>query len=199
MLRQGRAQRAAAGALVSLGAVAAPSRAELAALLFTSDPFLRVYGATALWCIDGRSGWLLRVAEEILDHPRGATLLALEHLAEVGPPAAPLLPKLVAHLSHPDEWHCVPVARAVWRISGNEDVVAPVLVAAARPRPSGLLALETLVELPPAAAAPLITRLREWIETDCRPRDIVLKDKIVADDERLMALCRALLGRLGLV
>jgi hypothetical protein len=196
MLRQGRAPVAAAGALVSLGSAAAPARKDLAELLFAADPTLRVQGAMALWHIDGNVGWLLDVTNAILDRPRGAAALALDHLAEVGPPAAPLLPKLVAQLGHSDAWHRVPAARAVWRITRDEGLVAPVLVAAAGPEPVGLQALETLAELSPAISVPLATKLLEWVEADRRPIALASVDDLVEEDERLVALCRALLERI---
>jgi hypothetical protein len=59
-----------------------------------------------------------------------------------------------------------------------------------------LRSLETLSELSAAAAGPLIPKPREWLEADRPPRGIGLADSVVADDERLLALCRGLLGRL---
>jgi hypothetical protein len=197
MLRQGRADLAAAAALVSLGPLAAPARAELAALLDAADPIQRVRGAMALWHIDGDVEPLLRVTDAILDGTRWAARVVLDHLAEVGPPAAPLLPRLAALLGDADEWQRVTAARAVWRISGDEDLVAPVLVAAAGPQPVGALALEMLAELSSAATAPLARKLQEWIESDRRLHGIGSVDDIVENDERLAALCRTLLARLN--
>lgn len=116
---------------------------------------------------------------------------------EVGPSAAPLLPRLVPQLAHPDEWQHVPAARAVWRICHDADLVAPVLVAAAGPTPAGLQALETLAELSAAAFTPLTTRLQEWIEADLRPFRFASVDDLVENDERLVALCRDLLARVN--
>ena len=196
MLAAGRAPLAAASALARLGAVAAPARPALVGALSAENyGFLRAHAAGALWATDRDPRPLLDLAHELPDELHGARWLVLEYLEGAGRAGEPLVPWLRMQLAHRDQWHRVPAARALWRITGDSTLVLPVLLDAAAPTEAGMLAVECLAEIGPVAPQ-ILSRLREWLASDRRLGEMSSVDDIVQWDESFRAAAERALARI---
>ncbi len=105
------------------------------------------------------------------------------------------MPWLRTQLAHRDQWHRVPAARVLWQITGDSSLVLPVLLDAAAPTEAGMLAVECLAEIGPAAAQ-IRSRLREWLASDRRLGRMSSVDDIIQWDESFRAAAERVLARI---
>jgi hypothetical protein len=180
----GRGALPASAALANLGAVASVAERELRRAGESQDLYVRAHAAGAVWRIAQDAEPLLQLAAEVLDRPRGPYRLVLEYLEDLGTAAGSIAPLLQQQLSHVDEWHRVPAARAYWRVTAETDRVLGVLLDASTPTPVGLVAVEALGWLG-SAAHDVVERLNGWLLEDRRLRTFGGVNDAVEFDEKL--------------
>ncbi len=157
-LERGWGEWAAASTLGRLGPAARSAEPALRRALDHADADVRASAAWALWRVTGQVEATLSVFAAMLDGGPETAATAAELLAELGPAAGRLAPKLSPLLGygHRDPrtaaWVRVRAARALWRLDGQTQTVLPVLLAELVPTSEGLLAAECLGEIGPAAA-----------------------------------------------
>jgi hypothetical protein len=156
-----------------LAAIGPAARDAEAALRAAADgagpPALRAAHALHQLCEDPTP--LVVVTAGLLDSGHQLTDWDLNLVAEAGPDATSLVPRLRTHLTgraaetYPDRELQVAAARVVWRAVGDIDAVAPTLDAVLRAgeRPAARAA-ELLAELPPELLGPLVPALRDLAE-----------------------------------
>lgn len=157
-------------ALAAIGPAARDAEAALrTATAGDGLPALRAAHALRQLCQDPAP--LVAVAAGLLDSGHRFTDWDLNLVAEAGPDAAALVPRLRTYLTgsaaetYPDRELQVAAARVVWRAVGGIDVVAPTLDAVLRAgeRPAARAA-ELLAELPPELLGPFVPVLRDLAE-----------------------------------
>lgn len=157
-------------ALTAIGPAARDAEAALrGAAAGAGLPALRAAHALHRLCEDPAP--LVAVAAGLLDSGHRLTDWDLNLVAEAGPDAASLVPRLRTHMTgraaetYPDRELQVAAARIVWRAGGNIDAVAPALDAVLRAgeRPAARAA-ELLAELPPELLGPFVPALRVLAE-----------------------------------
>jgi hypothetical protein len=158
---------------MALAAIGPAARAAEAALRTAEAgdglPALRAAHALRQLCQDPAP--LVAVAAGLLDSGHRLTDWDLNLVAEAGPDAASLVPRLRTYLTgraaetYPDRELQVAAARVVWRAVGDIDAVAPTLdaVLLAGERPAAR-ASELLAELPPELLGPFVPVLRGLAE-----------------------------------
>ncbi|MDR7381106.1 hypothetical protein [Promicromonospora iranensis] len=158
---------------MALAAIGPAARDAEAALRAAADgaglPALRAAHALHQLCEDPAP--LVAVAAGLLDSGHRLTDWDLNLVAEAGPDAASLVPRLRTHLTghaaetYPDRELQVASARIVWRAVGDIDAVASTLDAVLRAgeRPAARAA-ELSVELPPELLGPFVPVLRGLAE-----------------------------------
>ncbi|GLW31950.1 hypothetical protein [Actinoplanes regularis] len=180
-----------AGTLGRIGPAAAEALPALRAAAAGDDPGLAVAAAGALWRID-RSPEALALLTARLDGP--ATTTAIEEIAAMGSAAASAAPLVARYLDappEPDWWTATRTALALWRITGDAERVTPALAAAWHGNPY------TRLEIAETATGSLATALQPLLRAElaASERFNVGPDPSsgdeVADDERLLELCRA--------
>ncbi|WP_419707003.1 hypothetical protein [Promicromonospora sp. NFX87] len=161
------------GVPMALAAIGPAARDAEAALRAAADgaglPALRA--ARALHQLSDDPAPLVAVAAGLLDSGHGFTDWDLNVVAEAGPDAASLVPRLGTFLTgraaetYPDRELQVAAARVVWRAVGDTDAVAPTLdaVLQAGERPAARAA-ELLAEFPPELLEPFVPVLRDLAE-----------------------------------
>ncbi|MEU9166380.1 HEAT repeat domain-containing protein [Streptomyces sp. NPDC048420] len=154
--------------------------------------------AGALWSVEGDVSAVVPVLMAELGEGRPRRGAAAGALARLGGPAAdPALPGLRRMLRAEDLWERVAAAGAVWRISGDSDLAAPVLRAAWTENPCTRRTVTTCLAGLGPAGAPLHDLLRE--ELAARRRHLASPSgghgsHDVLDDERLVRACGEVLN-----
>jgi hypothetical protein len=157
-------------ALAAIGPAARDAEAVLRAVADGDGlPALRAAHALHRLCEDPTP--LVAVAARLLDSGHGFTDWDLNLVAEAGPDAASLIPRVRAYLTgraaetYPDRELQVAAARVVWHAVGDIDAVAPTLDAVLRAgeRPAARAA-ELSAELPPELLGPFAPVLRGLTE-----------------------------------
>jgi hypothetical protein len=201
---------ALAGVLGELGAAAAPAVDRLRPLLQSADGRTSTSAAVALWQIRGDAGETLPVLGAWLrgDDDYGARLAA-QAAERLGRAAGELSADVTPLLRSDVRKARVEAGRALWRMTGDADLVLGALLGEVAPDRIGMGAIEILAEIgPPAGAAlPELTLMAEsegriplqgvWIRDG---RRVVIynqgRDYIVLD-EACRDLARAAIGRIG--
>jgi hypothetical protein len=174
-----------------LGPAAAGAVPALRRALTGKDERLAVGAAAALWHID-RSPDALSLLTARLDGSSGT--LALEEIGRIGADAADAAPLVATYLDAPPDrnwWKPAHAALALWRLTGEADRVAPVLTSAWKGN------VHTRTRIAEAATGALAVALEPVIEEElAAPRRHNVTENgwsssQVADDERLLELCRA--------
>jgi hypothetical protein len=177
--------------LGDLGSDAVAALPELAGLRTHSEAIVRINAERAIWRITGDVTDLLPVlAGEIKRYH------ALEVLAEVGPAGAALADRLPAMFDGNDEWRATGSAVAYWRITGDATPVIPVLVRYAACGPRGLVAVNGLTEIGPAAPA-AIPLLRAAIAEPARQPRWASSDMLIIEDETWIDACTRALAAIA--
>ncbi|WP_328459761.1 HEAT repeat domain-containing protein [Actinoplanes sp. NBC_00393] len=171
-----------AGILGDLGPDAADALPELAVLRKSADAPVRIRAARAQWRIAGDD--LLAVLRAEIAEPEALTVLA-----ELGPAGAPL-----AELLPPLFTSTVRAAVAYWHVTGDAAPVVPVLLRHLTGGPSGLIAVECLGTIGPAAEA-AVPVLRAAVESPYRLSPAGYDG--VRQDEAWRDACAAALARIG--
>lgn len=157
-------------ALAAIGPAARDAEAPLRAAADVDGlPALRAADALRQLCQDPAP--LVAVAAGLLDSGHRFTDWDLNLVAEAGPDAASLVPRLRTYLTgraaetYPDRELQVAAARVVWRAVGGIDVVAPTLDAVLRAgERSAARAAELLAELPSELLGAFVPVLRDLVE-----------------------------------
>lgn len=113
----------------------------------------------------------------------------LELVADLGPAAANVAPRLVPLLESEDDWVSVWAAAAFWAVTGDAAPVLPTLLRRHLvPLPRGLVAVKCLTEMGPRAVE-AAARLRAFVESPQRQVRSGITSTLIADDERWLAVC----------
>ncbi|KUM74329.1 hypothetical protein [Streptomyces griseorubiginosus] len=158
------------------------------------------YAAVAagpLWSVEGDASAVLPVLTAELAEGRPRRRAAAGALARLGPAAAPALAELRRTVRADDLWERVAAACAVWRISGDADLSAPVLRAAWTQNPYTRRTITSCLAALGPAGAPLHDLVRA--EVTARRRHLAVPgggrgSQDVLDDERLMRACGEVLA-----
>ncbi|MFF0013613.1 HEAT repeat domain-containing protein [Streptomyces sp. NPDC005374] len=153
--------------------------------------------ASALYAVEGDVTVVLPVLIGELAQGRPRRRAASGALARLGSAAGPALPGLRPLLRAEDLWERVSAADAVWRISGDGDLSAPVLRAAWTEDPSARRTVTSCLAALGPAGAPLHDLLRA--ELAARRRHLASPSgghgsHDVLEDERLVRACREVLA-----
>ncbi|MDH6520856.1 hypothetical protein M2163_002161 [Streptomyces sp. SAI-135] len=156
--------------------------------------------AGALWSVEGDASAVLPVLTGELADGMPRRRVAAGVLGRLGPKAGGALPEVRRMLLAEDPWERVSAACAVWRISGDGELAAPVLRTAWRERPYTRRAVTACLAALGPAGAPLHDLLRA--ELAARRRHLASPSRgygshDVLDDERLVRACREVLAAAG--
>ncbi|MBO0610452.1 HEAT repeat domain-containing protein [Myceligenerans salitolerans] len=157
-------------ALAAIGSDARDAETVLRAAA-DGDGLTALRAAHTLHRVCGDSGPLVAAGAKLLDTGQRITDWDLNLVADAGPDAAPLAPRLRAHLTgeaaetYPDRELQVAAARILWRATGDLDAVAPTLnaVLEAGDRPAARAA-QLCAEFPPEFLGPFLPALRGLVE-----------------------------------
>jgi hypothetical protein len=189
-------------ALASFGTRAAAALDVVRPLADADDVTLRVAAIRALWELERRPENVVPRLERLLDeaqhHDRYGVLDAL---ARVGPPAAPVLPRLRRILSdatvqHPgDAWILVHAAPALWEIGGEAeaDLVVRSLLTAWDGNSAAANKAAACLDRMGRSAAPAVPRIQAALALPDRSGDPW--GRSTAQDEELQAAARTILAR----
>lgn len=191
VLERGTAVPACAWTLGTLGSAAAAAVPHLRGLLEPdADPIARDAAAWALWQITGDAEEPLRVLGEGLKG--GLSDHAVELLCGLGDRAAPVVKLIRRHLK--SSLYGTGAACALYRITGNAERTLPRLIEGVEATPVGMLAVQCLGDIGPAAA-PALAAIEEIatsprvlatrIEKDLIATDLAYRDMAVAAAERI--------------
>jgi hypothetical protein len=153
--------------------------------------------AGALWSVQGDASAVLPVLTGELTDGTPRRRLAAGALARLGAKAGAALPGLRRMVLAEDLWERVSAACAVWRISGDAELAAPVLRTAWTENPYTRLTITACLAALGPASAPLHDLLRA--ELAARRRHLASPSggygsHDVLDDERLVRACGDVLG-----
>ncbi|MET8079475.1 HEAT repeat domain-containing protein [Streptomyces sp. NPDC005303] len=153
--------------------------------------------AGALWSVEGDASAVLPVLTGELADGRPRRRAATEALARLGPKAGAALPGLRRMVLTEDLWQRVTAACAVWRISGDGELAAPVLRAAWADNPHTRRTITACLAALGHAGEPLHDLLRA--ELTARRRHLAspstgYDSHDVLDDERLVRACAEVLA-----
>jgi hypothetical protein len=156
-----------------------------------------VVSARALWSVEGDASAVLPVLIPELTEGRPRRRAAAGALARLGPKAGDALPGLRRMVLAEDVWERVSAACAVWRISGDGELAAPVLRTAWTDSPYARRTVTACLAALGPAGVPLHDLLRA--ELAARRRHLASASggygcHDVRDDERLVRACREVLG-----
>jgi HEAT repeat protein len=120
---------------------------------------------------------------------------AADVLAEIGPPAWAAVPRLRDCLTHGYEWVRVPCAAALWKIGGESEApaVLVILLQALPQHPATANAVVACLDSMGALAAPALPLLREQLARPQRGNGF----QTLENDEELQHLTRTLIARLS--
>lgn len=158
--------------------------------------------AGALWSVEGDAAAVLPVLTAELTEGRPRRRAAAGALARLGSEAGPALAELRRTVRAGDLWERVAAAGAVWRISGDADLCAPVLRAAWAANPYTRRTITSCLAALGPAGTPLHDLLRA--EVTARRRHLAVPgggrgSQDVLADERLVEACGVVLaGALGM-
>jgi hypothetical protein len=155
-----------------------------------------VLAARALWSVGGDASAVLPLLRGELADGKPWRRVAAGALARLGPKAGGALPELRRMVLAEDLWERVSAAGAVWRISGDAELAAPVLRTAWTENPYTRRAITACVAALGPAGAPLHDLLRA--ELSARRRHLAAPSggygsHDVLDDERLVRACEEVL------
>ncbi|MBB4690904.1 hypothetical protein [Paractinoplanes abujensis] len=178
---------------VTLGRIGPAATEALPALRLAArgdDARLAVAAAGALWRID-RSPEALAVLTAHLDGP--AATAAFAEVAAMGPAAAAAAPLIATYVDVPDQHWWTPVAAvlALWHLTGEAGRVAPVLTAAWHGNRRLRVAIAEAATGPLADALGPLLRAEASAVRRFNASPGSWSSNQVAEDERLLALCRA--------
>ncbi|MFJ6388032.1 HEAT repeat domain-containing protein [Streptomyces sp. NPDC091972] len=153
--------------------------------------------ARALWAVEGDASAVLPVLTGELADGRPRRCAAAGALARLGPKAGGALAELRRTMSSEDVRERVSAACAVWRISGDGELAAPVLRTAWTDDPSTRRTITACLAVLGPAGEPLHDLLRA--ELAARRRHLASTSvgyggHDARDDERLLRACREALG-----
>ncbi|MEU1473692.1 HEAT repeat domain-containing protein [Streptomyces sp. NPDC005760] len=153
--------------------------------------------AGALWSVAGDASAVLPVLTGELADGKPGRRAAATALARLGPEAGGALPGLRRMVRAEDLWERVSAACAVWRISGDGELAAPVLRTAWTENPYTRRTVTACLAALGPAGAPLHDLVRA--ELAARRRHLASTSggygsQDVLDDERLVRACREVLG-----
>lgn len=153
--------------------------------------------AGALWSVEGDASAVLPVLTGELADGMPRRRAATEALAHLGPKAGAALPEVRRMALANDLWERVSAACAVWRISGDGELAAPVLRTAWTENPYTRRTITACLAALGPAGAPLHDLLRA--ELAARRRHLASPSgghgsHDVLDDERLLRACGEVLG-----
>ena len=176
--------------LGDLGPAAADALPELTALRTSVEAVVRVNAARAVWRITGDLDALLAVLRADLNQHH-----ALQALAELGPAGAALADLLPPMFDDDNEWRAVCAATAYWHLTGDAAPVVPVLIRHIECVPRGMIAVQALADIGPAAAA-AIPLLRQAVDSPYRQAQWPAADTAIVEDEAWSQACEQALTRI---
>lgn len=183
----------AEAALRTLSALGAAAREAIPAVRRLLEGDSAVAAAGALWAMEGDAEAVLPVlVRELADEDSRRRGAAADVLARMGPVAGPAVHGLRRLIGASSPWERVPAACALWRITGDPDLAAPVLRAVWAEHTHTRVAVAECV----AAMGPAGTALHDLLRTELTtPRRHTAPAEgygmhDVFSDERLLALCR---------
>ncbi|MEU0408245.1 HEAT repeat domain-containing protein [Streptomyces griseorubiginosus] len=153
--------------------------------------------AGAMWSVEGDVSAVLPMLTAELAEGRPRRRAAAEVLARLGPEAASASAGLRRMVQADDLWERVSAACALWRITGDADLAAPVLRAAWSENPYTRRTVTTCLAALGPAGTPLHDLLRE--EVAARRRHLAVPgggrgSQDVLEDERLVGACGEVLA-----
>ncbi|TDB95578.1 HEAT repeat domain-containing protein [Actinomadura sp. 7K534] len=182
-------------ALRAFGPSAAPALQTIRSLITASDPQVHPAAVAALWAVTGDPD---EVMQPLLDLLGGSSPFRIKEaaavLAEIGPPAQGVLPRLRDLLTHSDEWVRVPCATALWDIGGDAEspaVLDTLLQAWEQNSATADLVVACLDRMGPAAR-PALPQLRSELRHPQRRG----RYNSIDNDEKLQEISRTLIERL---
>jgi HEAT repeat protein len=181
-------------ALEAFGPAAAPALNTIRSLTTTSDPHVRPAAVTALWAIGRDQAEAMPLLQDLLE---GNTFFwitkAADVLAEIGPSAAVMLPRLRARLTDNYEWVRVHCGTALWDIGGDAEAatVLPVLIQAWDQNSATANHVGACLDRMGHAAEPALPRVRSELGRVARGGWFTS----ITNDEELQRLCRTIIER----
>ena len=172
-----------AGSSATSPPAAAEALPELTALRTSVEAVVRVNAARAVWRITGDLDALLAVLRADLNQHH-----ALQALAELGPAGAALADLLPPMFDDDNEWRAACAATAYWHLTGDAAPVVPVLIRHIECVPRGMIAVRTLADVGPAAAA-AIPLLRQAVDSPYRQAQWPATDTAIVEDEAWIQAC----------
>ena len=94
-----------------------------------------------------------------------------------------------------NEWRAVCAATAYWHLTGDAAPVVPVLIRHIECVPRGMIAVQTLADIGPAAAA-AIPLLRQAVDSPYRQAQWPAADTAIVEDEAWIQACEQALTRI---
>ncbi|MFE4594124.1 HEAT repeat domain-containing protein [Streptomyces laurentii] len=194
-------------ALASFGTRAAAALDVVRPLADADDVTLRVAAIRALWELEHRPEDVVPRLERVLDEAgHHDTYAVLDVLARVGPPAAPVLPRLrrmvsEATVRHPgDAWILVHGAPALWEIGGEAEagLVVRSLLTAWDANGSTADRVVACLDRMGRSAKPAVPRIQAALARSGRRDDGTPWGSSADQDEELLRTGRAILARFGL-
>ncbi|XRQ08661.1 HEAT repeat domain-containing protein, partial [Actinomadura welshii] len=182
-------------ALRALGPSAAPALQTVRSLVTASDAPVRPAAVAALWAITGDPDEVMQPLLDLLDDSSPFRIGdAAAVLAEIGPPAKEVLPRLRDLLTHSDEWVRVHCAAALWELGGDAEspAVLDALLQAWEQNSATANHVVACLDRMGPAARPALPQLR----SELRHRRRRGRYSSIDNDEKLQEISRALIERL---
>ncbi|MFG2645914.1 HEAT repeat domain-containing protein [Streptomyces sp. NPDC048370] len=199
-------------ALASFGTRAASALDTVRPLTEADNADVRTAAAAAVWEIEHRPEGVVPLLERLLDHQRNFAAIGLA--GRIGPPAAPVLPRLRQILNEQTEmnarneqddaavlnvgnaWTLVHTASALWDIAGDSEAstVVAALLNAWKDNDSTAPDVLACLNRMGQAAHPALPRIQTALAQLHRGND--RWSKAVASDLEIERICRSLVARL---
>ena len=199
-------------ALASFGTRAASALETVRPLTEADNADARTAAAAAVWEIEHRPERVVPLLERLLDHQRNFAAIGLA--GRIGPPAAPVLPRLrqilnkqteinarneqddAAVLNVGNAWTLVHTASALWDIAGDSeaDTVVPALLNAWKDNDSTARDVLACLNRMGQAARPALPQIQTALAQPHRGND--LWSNAVGLDLEIEHICRSLVARL---
>lgn len=183
--------------LGDFGSAAAMAVEPLRRMVGHSIERVSMNAARAVFLIAKDPAPALGLINAAFEQPSSVSASILELVADLGPAAVKVAPKLPPLFESDNDWVSVWAAAAFWAVTGDATRVLPTMLGRHLvPLPRGLVAVKCLAAMGPRAseASP---RLREFVESPNRQVRSGVTSTLIADDERWMQVCSDALARVS--